>query len=272
MEANVIMNISSVSATNSAVTSSKYDGVINALQKQKDELTKQIAEIKASKQDSKTKAEKINELTKQIAEIDQQIVQAKLNAKQKEIQEAQQKNAEKAAIKNYEQQLEENGPGVVLSPSLNKLLAADKNISDYQTLHTVRMKIKGEIAVAQSEIANSHGGSVKYQMDVVGDKESALAGVANKMAQKAEEISKDIKSSVKSGIKEAEKDRENKDEVKEDGKAPASTHSSADADINTDKSGPTDSSRDSKIVLEAQEEDKTPKDDRPKNRSINITV
>jgi hypothetical protein len=266
------MNISSISMTNSTVTSNKYDAVVTALQKQKDELNNQIAEIKASKQDNKTKTEKINQITQQIADIDQQIMQAKLDAKQREIQEAQEKNAEKAAIKKYEQQTEDNGQAVVLSPSLNKLIAADKNVSDYQTMHTVRTKLKGEMAVSQGEIANSRGGSTQYQTDVISNNSSTLAGLENKMAKKVDEISKDIKSSVKSGIKEAEKDRANKDDLKENGTDTESTHSVPEENIKADiPTAPIDNSQESENVPKSQEDERR-KDDSPKYRSVDVTV
>ena len=269
------MNISNVSAATNVVTSNnKYDAVVNALQKQKDDLNNQIAEIKASKQDSKTKTEKINQITQQIADIDQQIMQAKLDAKQREMQEAQAKNAEKVALKKYEQQIEENGQGVVLSPSLNKLIAADKNSSDYQTMHMVRTKLKGEIAVSQGEIANSRGGSTAYQTDVISSNSSTLAVLENKMAKKADEISKDIKSSVKSGIKEAEKHRENKDEIKDATKdTEAVVGSAAPTESSKPDTGtaPTDDLEDSKNVSEVSE-NKIRKDNSPKYNSVDVTV
>lgn len=270
------MNISNVSATTSTGTSGKYDSVVNALQKQKDELTKQIAEVRASKQDSKTKAEKIKQLTTQIADIDQQIAQAKVDAQQREIKEAQekaaQKAAEKAELKKYEEQLEENGPGVVLSPSLKKILTADKNISDYQTMHAVRTKIKGEMAVAQSEISNSHKGSVKYQMDVISNKSSALAGLENKMVKKVDEVTKDIKSAVKLGVKEAEKNRENNDEPKKADKKTSSTDSASDETIEPDTvATPADDSQYLKDLTEVQEK-KGAKNNKAKYKSVDVTV
>lgn len=198
------MNISNVTRSSNLGANTKHDSVVDALQRQKAELTKQIEEVKGSKQDSKTKADKINEITTQIAEIDQQIAQAQLDAKQKEMQEAQEKNAEKAEIERYEQETEENNPGVILSPSLTNLLAANKSSSDYKTMHNVRRKLLGQMAVGQREDADVSSVSGK------------IVKLENDMMKKTEEVHHHLQKSVKLGIKEADKARESKDAIKKD--------------------------------------------------------
>lgn len=255
------MTISKVATSSSLGTTNKSNSAVEALEKQKAELSKQIAEVKASKQDSKTKAEKIKNLTTQIADIDQQIIQANLDAKQREIKEAQEKAAEKAEIKKYERETDENNQGVILSPSLNKLLAASKNSSELKTMDNARRKLNAETSIAQTQIKYAVHGSIQYQLDVIISTSSKLSKLESDMALKMEKVQKDLKSSVKLGIKEAENTRKNKDEIKEDRKDNMSVSNVADnGDITIEtEAAPIADTRDSKSIPEYPEDKKDKK-------------
>ncbi|MDF2572581.1 MAG: hypothetical protein K0R55_4185 [Sporomusa sp.] len=240
------MNISSISASNNLTPNTKTSSIVNSLQKQKMDLSKQLEEVKASDKDSKSKAEMINQITAQIAELDQQIVQARIEERQKEMEAAQEKRAEREALKKYEnEEDQQTKAGVVLSASLGKLLSANNGCSEYVKMHEVYGRLKGEMNTAQSEIKNSHnGGSIKYQMSVVEKKSTRISALAANIAEKVDEIQKDIDLSVKVGKKEAEKVREhdeheeqhkvnteNGNTVNHDGKVPMESTILADSTI-----------------------------------------
>lgn len=211
------MNISKTSTSTNMTVSGNCDSLVASLQKQKEHVQKQIETVRASEQDPKTKTKTIAELNAQIVEIDQQIVKAQTDARKKEIEEAQEKAAAKEAIKKSEQEKEDENQGVILSPSLNKLLSVNKCSSEFNSLHAVRNKLIGEKNVAQAEINIGHrGGSTKYQSDVVSSIDGKLTKIARDMGEKADEIQRDLKKSVKAGIQDAEKSRENKNKVKKD--------------------------------------------------------
>ena len=215
------MNLSKVSSSNTVVTNVKSNSLVNELQKQKMELTKQLANINAGKEDAKTKAEKIKNIKEQIAELDKQIMQAQIAEKQKELEEMQQKNAEKRQIEQYEDADDDKKEGIVLSESLNQLLAANHTRSEYKKMNAVRTKMVGEVRVAESEIKHSlPGGSIKHQMEVISDNGSKISDLADKMAKKMENINKKLESARKIGehgadndsIDKADATNENKEE------------------------------------------------------------
>lgn len=211
------MNISKASASTNMAVSGKYDSLVASLQKQKELVQKQIETVRASEQDPKTKTQTIGELNAQIADIDQQIMKAQTDARKKEMEEAQEKAAAKEEMKKSEQEKEEENQGVILSPSLNKLLSVNKCSSEFNTLHAVRNKLIGEKNVAQGEIAIGHrSGSTKYQLDVIGSVDGKIAKIARDMGEKADKIQRNLEKSAKSGIQDAEKSRENKSKVKKD--------------------------------------------------------
>lgn len=201
------MNISKVTSSSTVPNNKTTNSIVNALEKQKAEIVNQIEKVKGSKEDSKTKAEKIKQLNEQLAEIDKQIMQAKIDEKQKKLEEAQAKNAEKAELEKYSKENEESN-GVIISASLNKVLLANKNFSEYKNLHSVRLKLKTEMNTAQSEIEHPHnGGSIKYQLGVVAKVGPKISNIEARMAEKGQEIHKNIEKSVKLGMQKAEKNQ-----------------------------------------------------------------
>jgi hypothetical protein len=240
------MNITAVS--NQVAAGQKSNGAVEALQKLKTQLTNQMKEVNESKSDPKTKAEKVKQLTEQVAEVDAQIQQAMLVEKQKEAQEAQEKAAQKTEEEKAKEETDSGAEGVVLSTSLNKLIAISGRRADYQNQGKVRTKLKGEIAVADTEMKLSlrSGGSVKYQLSVINDNTGKLSKVEQDMGKVANEIKKGLAQSVKVGIKEAEARREGKKDEPE-------------------KTGDSTAKTDSKDVKETQVEDAVQQQGRPVN-------
>lgn len=214
------MSILKVAASSNISTNNQENSAVNALEKQKMQLSQQIEAVKNSKEDSKTKAAKIKDLTAQMTELDKEIMQAKMQAKEQELQEAQEKNAEKlASSTSNNAQDDEYKEGVIVSASLNKILTANQNFAEYKNLHNLDTKLKGETNVAQMEIklsAGRAGGSVKYQTDLVAENESKSSGIEMSMGKKLQASQKDIKASARLGIKAAENSRKNDETVKND--------------------------------------------------------
>lgn len=233
------MNISKVAQSNTvAVNTSTPHSIVGELQKQKMELTKQIETVKGSNEDAKAKAEKIKTINAQIEELNKQIQEAQMEEQKKEMEKAQQQNAAKAAQQKYDNADESEKTGVVLSASLNNLLSAKMDNSDLKDMNRIRVKLRGEMNIGQSEIKQSaqNGGDTRYQMDAVSKKGSQLAKVASDMEKKIGEIDKHIDEAVKVGIDEAERERgkqqDNVDEKdKNDTGAPVSGQEQVGKDI-----------------------------------------
>ena len=206
------MNTSKVAASNTMVVSSSHaNSIVEELQKQKMQLTKQIEKVNAGSEDAKTKTEKIKALNDKIAELDKEIQQAKIEEQQREQEKIQQKNAEKAIQEKYDKADEKEKDGVVLSASLNDLLVANNAHHEVKEMKRVRMNLEGEMNVAQGQITHGlRGGSIKYQADVVSEKGDALSQLDGKIGKKMGEVKKNIDKSLKIGIAEAEKAQVNK--------------------------------------------------------------
>ena len=187
------MNISKISSNNTMITSAKPNSVVNDLQKQKMELTKQIESIKAGDSDAKAKTEKIKEINEQIAEINKQIMEAQLEERKKQVEESQQKAAEKAEIEKVQKADDTQKDGVALSSSLYNLLSSDTSYSQYETLKGVRARIPyGE-----------RNGSKMMQVE-------------SDMAKKFSEVNNSVEKSVNLGIIAAKQARTDKnDDTKE---------------------------------------------------------
>jgi hypothetical protein len=227
------MNVSKVSSSNTVITNVKPNSLVNELQQQKMELTKQIANINAGKDDAKTKSEKIKNIRDQITELDKQIMQAQIDEKQKELEEMQQKNAEKRQMEQSEDEDDGKKGGIILSESLNQLLAASHTRSEYKNMNAVRTKMAGEVRIAESEIKHSRGGSVKHQMEVISENGSKISDIAGKMAKKLENINKKLESARKIGEQEAEKNSSNKVDGTDENQEKKSVKSPADGELET---------------------------------------
>jgi hypothetical protein len=247
------MNLSKVSSSNIVITNFKPNSLVNELQQQKMELTKQIANINAGKDDAKTKSEKIKNIRDQIAELDKQIMQAQIDEKQKELEEMQQKNAEKRQMEQYEDEDDGKKGGIILSESLNQLLVANSAHSEYKNMNATRVKMVGEVRVAQGQAKNSHGGSIKHQMGVISEIGSRISDLADKMAKKIENIDKKLESARKIGEQEAEKSSNNKVDGTDENQEKKSVKAPADGELETGNTSI--SSKDSDYPKFAQEND-----------------
>lgn len=205
------MNTSNVASSSTMVVSSKSNGRVAELQKQRMQLTKQIEKTNASTGDAKTKAETVKGINDKIAELDKQIQQAQIEEQQKMREKIQQKNAEKTEQQQYNNADESEKNGVLLSASLNDLLAAKSNHKQVNTMSQIRTKLQGEINVAEGQVKHGVGGSsIKSQTDVISKDGDALSGLDGKIGKKIREVKKHIDQSLKTGIAEAEKAQENK--------------------------------------------------------------
>lgn len=205
-------------ATSGVSATGKSDSTVEWLQKQRSQLVDQLQKVKESKADAKTKQEKIKELTERIAQLDSQIQQAEIASRQKELREVQEKSAEKAEEEKLKQQAEQGeDTGVVLAPSLDKVINLQKNMREYRNLGAVRNKLKGEMQVAQSQIDHASArSSIKYQADVIANNTTQLDVVEQKMAKTAGEVRKGVKRSAELGAQEAEIARKHKDQETEE--------------------------------------------------------
>ena len=186
------LSVSSTVCSTPAFTSqSNSNGAVEALEKVKMQLQDQLKQVNESKDDAKTKAEKIKAINEQLAQIDQQIQQAKLEAQQEKVQEAAAKNAAQAAKK---QQTEESGDtGVVIAASLSQLVFASSKSTQLQSLNRVQNQLNGQINIAEMEIKQNAatGGSSTYQLNSIAENASQVAktnqmiGSSIKSVQKA---------------------------------------------------------------------------------------
>lgn len=197
------MNVSGVSSSHAVTVGNKSNSLVNELQKQKMELTQQIAQVRASKEEAKSKEEKIKNLNEQIVELDKQIMQAQIDEKQKELEESQQKNAERIQQEQQENADRTGQDGVVLSASLNQLLRAKQNHAEYKDMDSVRSRLTGEQRVVQAQIKHSRGGSTRYQMGVISESQSKLSDIAGQMAKRMKEVHKNIENAQAIGVAEA---------------------------------------------------------------------
>ena len=133
----------------------------------------------------------------------------------------QQKNSEKAEQTQYNNADENEKSGVLLSASLNDLLAAKSTHRQVNVMVNIRTKLQGEINVAEGQVKHGvSGSSSKSQMDVISKNGNALSGIDSKIGEKMGEVKKHIDRSLKTGIAEAEKAQKNKLDkaTEEDGK------------------------------------------------------
>ena len=265
------MSIAKVAASSNISTTTHSNSAVNALEKQKMQLSKQIEAVKNSKEDSKIKEEKIKELTEQMTELDKEILQAKIEEKDQELQAAQEKNAEKAATSTDAGQDDEYKDGVIVSASLNKLVAANYNFSEYKQLHSLNEKIKGENRVAQSEMKQSNsraGGSVKYQMNLIANNDAQINGIEYSMGKKVKALQKDIKQAIKLNVISAQKSR-NSDETAKIGEEKSNNDNSPIADADEDSTETVTANNDGDKVVPKEEKDKEIKSE---HKSINLVV
>lgn len=166
---------SSASSTPAFTSQSNSNSAVEALEKVKTQLQDQLKQVNESKDDAKTKAEKIKTINEQIAQIDQQIQQAKLEAQQEKVQEAAAKSAAQMAKK--QQEADPNGTGVVVAASLSQLVFASNKTTQLHSLNQVQSQLSGQINVSEMEIKQnaSTGGSSTYQLSRISNNSSQLA-------------------------------------------------------------------------------------------------
>lgn len=200
------MNISGISGQSSqGGVQSQSNSVLDALQRQKENLQNQIQRVRESKLDSKTKEEKIKELTVQMEQIDQQIMQEKQAEKEQATEKTAQKSAENSLEKKQEE-AEKNGdsPAVLLSSSLNAITSVGSRMKEYSTLDKVRNHLVGEMNVASAEIKNSVGGaSLEGQMKTISTDSGQLGGVMFRMGKTSGTIQQQMRHAAKEGEIEA---------------------------------------------------------------------
>lgn len=168
--------------------SQSNNSAVDHLQAMKVELQKQIKQINASKDDSKTKAEKIKAVNEQIVTIDQQIQQAKMEEQQAKVQEAIAKNAEQTAQKQQEEN--PNAAGVVMSATLSQLVFTSNQNQQISTLSKVRTNLIGESNIAEAEMKQNaalHGGST-FQLTEISTDYSQIAQTEQMIAGKEKAI------------------------------------------------------------------------------------
>ena len=211
------MNVSGVAGSHTAVPNSNGNKVIEALQKQKADLSKQIQEVRSSDQDPKAKNEKIKQLNEQMAEIDKQIMAARAEEKRQEAEEAQAKREAQEMEKKYAESDPATQDGVVLSQSLHQLIDVHNGVKDLRSLHKTQVELEGQKRVAEIEYKNSsmtsNGGS-GYQLKAM--EKIAAVGVDNDslIRQKSKEVSKKLDKAVKTGEEETKQAQQHKDDPK----------------------------------------------------------
>lgn len=242
------MSLSINASLKSAITTqtTKKSSIREVYMKRKEMLYKRIENINKGKDDDKTKQEKVKGIQAQIAELDKQMVQAEVAEQKKKIEE-EKKNAEEKAEKNEQQKVENQSTnGVIVSDSMNNLISANHNLKDYKDLKKLRTDIKGKMNVAQEEINSNNGrGSVKYQVNEIGQGTSALYGIAQQMSDKAYDVKGNVNKAVRDGIKQKEilRKAEDKDATINDVKA-------SDVNITSDNSDNISDAKESKANKE----------------------
>jgi len=212
----VPMNISKTTSSSTMIVKSKPHSIVDSLQKQKKELSKQLEKVNGSKEDSKTKAAKIKELNEQIEELNRQIQQAQVAEKQKELEKIQEKNAEQAAQAKNTNADDTQQEGAVLAASLNKLLVAKNGHSELKGLNRDKKKLQLEIDIAQSVIKNSSG-DVSTQLSLISKNKGYISQIEDKIGQKIGEVQKDI-DKINKVNKKHTNEQEQVNATKQDGK------------------------------------------------------
>lgn len=205
----VQMSISKVISSSTMIVRSKPHSIVDGLQKQKNQLSKQLEKITAGKDDSKTKAEKIKGINEQIEELDRQIQQAQIAEKQKELEKIKEKNEKETKQAKNENSDDTQQEDAILAASLNKLLVAKNSHSQLKGLNRDKNKLQLQINVAQSVIKNSSG-DVSTQISLIAKNKDYISQIENKIGQKIGEIQKDLDKTDNNKVSKKHKNKQEK--------------------------------------------------------------
>lgn len=181
--------------------SSSKNSHVDALEKEKALLQKEIAKVNQGKDDPQTKEAKLKDLNERLEDLNEQIARSKLDEAKQTAEETQEKVSEKLEEQQAAEEKDVYKGGVVISKSFNHLISAAGNLDDYKKLKSVRTEILNRMRTG-GENVNSNG--------FFSAPGSLLESVERKMLGKVGSISKNIKQAAKSGAKEAEKLRKAK--------------------------------------------------------------
>lgn len=167
--------------------SQQQNSAIASLQKFKESLQHQIKLIQDSKDDPKTKQEKIKEIQAQIQQIDQEIAQLQAEEKRKQTEQMAAKANSSANNNN------ENSKSFVLSSQLTDLLSSNGAMSGIKTLANIKKNFENQKNTAATEMKNSVGlTSNTTQINTIVDATGRITGLTADLGRKMGEVTRKI--------------------------------------------------------------------------------
>ncbi len=175
---------------------SKNNAMMQALEKTKENLLKQKEKLQQEEMTPEEKKFKMEEINKQISEIEEQIYQAKLIEKEKELEKIKEE-VEKRKQESEKHKEEENN-GVIVADSLKELIAAKQHLDNTHDMKVTKTNMKVELGYLQD--VKSPGAFVSKQKEKL---QKGIYGLENRINVEIGKSNKKV-----NGSKEKEKEKD----------------------------------------------------------------
>ncbi|OOM75913.1 hypothetical protein CLPUN_29500 [Clostridium puniceum] len=184
------------------VTLTNEDKIIQALEKQKQNISDQIENIKESKMDDKSKQMFIDDLQKQISDLDSQINKQKM---EKITHKEDKEKANEEKLKNDDKEKKSDGKNLD-NEKFHTILTAYSGVSQLKKMHTVKVNLENELRTARVE-TDLNDNLSKYKISRIDKISSKLEELEVKIQKKSKEINDTIKYSTNKD-EQVDKDKE----------------------------------------------------------------
>ncbi|MDD4549235.1 MAG: FlxA-like family protein [Syntrophomonadaceae bacterium] len=192
----------------------RKDGVIKGIQKQIMNVQEQISKI--SENDKMSVEEKMNrekELKEQLEELNKQLMQRNMEIQKQEREKEMKEDSEKQAPKD------ENNNGIG-ADEMQNLISIGSSLNRVKTQSSMRIKLKGEARVLESEIKldESRGVDTTDKREKLSDLNTKIDKITSRMSENLNQFNKAMKesTSTEKKAKQQVQEEENNKADKED--------------------------------------------------------